>query len=234
MLICQGCGAEISRNRAVLHQVRGRNRWAGNSLQKNVPQEKPPKSTAGSGSCCPSGGCSGTTGSGWCRVLSDCGKPRMAGAMFCTFCGNPFVAAAPTPAPAPAPAPAEQPIPQPVPAEAAPVSPAPAAAPAEAPAAQPAEPEVVTAPETAAPAPEAAPAEVQGRLCPNCGNPVPEENHFCTRCGHEMTDQPAAAEPVPETPQPAAPERTCPNCGKPVPDGNRFCTSCGMKIGEGE
>ena len=86
--------------------------------------------------------------------------------------------------------------------------------------------------ETAAPAPEAAPAEVQGRLCPNCGNPVPEENHFCTRCGHEMTDQPAAAEPVPETPQPAAPERTCPNCGKPVPDGNRFCTSCGMKIDE--
>ena len=232
LLICQGCGAEIPET--VLYYTKC---GAENPVGKQLAEERAareaaeraqreaeaaarqaaaqaPQAPAGA-ECCP-----------------NCGKPRMAGAMFCTFCGNPFVAAAPTPAPAPAPAPAEQPIPQPVPTETAPVSPAPAAAPAEAPAAQPAEPEVVTAPETAAPAPEAAPAEVQGRLCPNCGNPVPEENHFCTRCGHEMTDQPAAAEPVPETPQPAAPERTCPNCGKPVPDGNRFCTSCGMKIGE--
>ena len=124
------------------------------------------------------------------EVCPSCGKPRTAGAMFCTFCGSRFVSAEPT----------------------APAAP-------EMPAAQPTEPEVTYAPEEtpaatcgkpvpdgnrfctccgakvdeetpaapAAPSPvleNAAPAaSAAERICPTCGNPVPPQNKFCTSCG---------------------------------------------------
>ncbi|MFQ9094102.1 MAG: zinc-ribbon domain-containing protein [Ruminococcus sp.] len=74
------------------------------------------------------------------EICPSCGKPRTAGAMFCTFCGSRFVSAEPT-APAAPVTPAE-----PVPAPAAP----------EMPAAQPTEPEVTYAPEETPAAPETA------------------------------------------------------------------------------
>ena len=99
------------------------------------------------------------------EVCPSCGKPRTAGAMFCTFCGSRFVSAEPT----------------------APAAP-------EMPAAQPTEPEVTYAPEETPAAPETAasiptpvaepiPAAVPaapGRTCPTCGKPVPDGNRIST------------------------------------------------------
>lgn len=84
------------------------------------------------------------------EVCPSCGKPRTAGAMFCTFCGSRFVSAEPT-APAAPVTPAE-----PVPAPAAP----------EMPAAQPTEPEVTYAPEETPAAPETAQASPHRRQNP--------------------------------------------------------------------
>ena len=52
-------------------QVRGRKSGGQTACRRTCRKRSRRKSTAGSGSCCPSGGCSGTTGSGWCRVLSE-------------------------------------------------------------------------------------------------------------------------------------------------------------------
>lgn len=224
-LICQSCGAEIPE--AVLFCTKC---GAENPVGKRLAEERAAKEAAEraereaqeaarqAAAQQPTGGA---------EVCPACGKPRMAGAMFCTFCGNRFVAAESAPAPA-----VVTPVPE------------------EAPAAQPAEPEVITAPAAeespvipapaADPMPAAVPEEaapeapaVPERLCPNCGKPVPEHNKFCTSCGTKVEDEASAVTEAvtaaaPEAP--SAPERICPNCGKPVPAQNKFCTSCGTKV----
>lgn len=50
-------------------------------------------------------------------------------------------------------------------------------------------------------------------LCPNCGRPFAEGEHFCAQCGHAY---------------PTAPK--CPSCGKPLTDDAPFCTNCGAML----
>lgn len=113
------------------------------------------------------------------EVCPSCGKPRTAGAMFCTFCGSRFVSAEPTAPAAPvAPAAPGRTCPtcgKPVPDGNRFCTCCGAKVDEETPAA-PAAPSPVL--ENAAPAAPAA-----ERICPTCGNPVPPQNKFCTSCG---------------------------------------------------
>lgn len=223
ILICAGCGAEIPET--VLYCTRcGAENPVGKRLAEEQRQREEAERAAREADLQAAAVPQTEPQPEFC---ARCGQPRMAGAMFCTFCGAQFVppvAAAPVeppaapaapapevPAPEAAPAPAEpeapapeSPAPEAVPAPAAPVPevPAPEAAPT------PAEPEA-SAPET--PAPEAAPApEAPEASAPELALPPAEE-------------KPAA---------PAASSEVCPKCGAARIAGNRFCVQCGAKYPE--
>lgn len=234
LLILSGLRGRDPRNRAVLHQVRGR-KSGGQTACRRTCRKRLPKEHSGKRKLLP------------VRRLLRHHRPRLVQSAVRTAASPAWLVRCSAPSAeipcgcgtyactGSAPAPAEQPIPQPVPPETAPVSPAPAApaaAPAEAPAAQPAEPEVVTAPETAAPAPEAAPAEVQGRLCLTAATGSGGESFLYPL--RSRNDRPAGSRRACTGNAPGRLHRNAPapTAGKPVPDGNRFCTSCGMKIGE--
>lgn len=133
---------------------------------------------------------------------TNCGKPRMAGAMFCTGCGNRFVdeaAAAPAAVPMPVvPEAATEAVPTPVVPEAAteavPTPVVPEAATESVP--MPVVSETVT--ETVVETPTQTTVSTTeetiventgaGKICPTCGKPVPAENRFCTCCGTKMAE----------------------------------------------
>ncbi len=48
--------------------------------------------------------------------------------------------------------------------------------------------------------------------CPNCGNQINSNDHFCTNCGFNIT------------------KKFCTNCGKQIKSEDKFCTNCGQKI----
>lgn len=123
------------------------------------------------------------------EVCSNCGKPRMQGALFCTSCGTRFAPAV---------------NPQSVPTTATPVAPETPAAPTvpvtetttlpleSAPnleeTAQPLQ-DTPVFQEFAVPSFDEAPTlqtKSAERICPNCGGSVPAENLFCVKCGEKM------------------------------------------------
>lgn len=60
-----------------------------------------------------------------------------------------------------------------------------------------------------------------GRVCLNCQIRLPQEAHFCPRCGGPATDVVSPA---------AAPARTCATCGRPLAPESRFCAACGSPV----
>lgn len=51
-------------------------------------------------------------------------------------------------------------------------------------------------------------------VCPNCGAEIAPGSHFCSNCGQKLVSE----------------KKHCPNCGKELPEGIKFCPNCGMKI----
>jgi len=72
-------------------------------------------------------------------------------------------------------------------------------------------------------------AELKGVLiCPVCGEEIPREAAFCSKCGHKVERPVAPPPPEPEVPE--VPEvRVCAKCGAPLRAGAAFCTECGEK-----
>lgn len=210
MVLCTNCGAEISET--LLHCTScGAENPVGQRLarerEEQAAAQRAAEAAAAAGQICP-----------------KCGKPRTAGARFCTGCGMAFPASEPTAAPAQRPcpkcgamvpvesgfcmhcgasmqmaAPAPAPAPKPVPAvEPVPVTaPEPSAAESvyEAPQASTASEETV---DTHTAVSEEA-VSVDVRRCPVCNAVVPPENRFCTTCGQAMEETPASqtsAEPM--------------------------------------
>lgn len=48
-------------------------------------------------------------------------------------------------------------------------------------------------------------------VCPNCGNPCPQDAKFCEKCGYALY-------------------KSCPDCGEQVSLDAQFCKKCGKKL----
>lgn len=55
-------------------------------------------------------------------------------------------------------------------------------------------------------------AKQQGGGCPRCEAPVRAGQHFCSKCGFDLSDE------------------LCPTCGKNIKKEDLFCSSCGHQI----
>jgi hypothetical protein len=55
-------------------------------------------------------------------------------------------------------------------------------------------------------------AKQQGGACPRCEAPVRAGQHFCSKCGFDLSDE------------------LCPSCGKHIQGRDLFCSSCGQQI----
>lgn len=81
--------------------------------------------------------------------------------------------------------------------------------------------------------PDEAP-ESSVRQCPTCGNPVPDDDIFCMKCGTKLGVAQPLPQPTPEIkPKPQeqkSGERRCPCCGTPVEKYSVFCIECGTKL----
>jgi len=55
-------------------------------------------------------------------------------------------------------------------------------------------------------------AKQQGGGCPRCEAPVRAGQHFCSKCGFDLSDV------------------LCPSCGKSIRAGDLFCSACGHQI----
>lgn len=66
--------------------------------------------------------------------------------------------------------------------------------------------------------------------CKACGERIPEDSEYCTRCGAEAApgEEPPAAAPPPE-----AEGTQCRRCGESLPPQARFCPRCGEPQEEG-
>lgn len=152
------------------------------------------------------------------EFCTNCGKPRMAGAMFCTGCGTRFV-------------PAEAPV------SAAPAAPVPTA---------PAVPEAVPATPEAAPTPvNEEPSQETAPTVSTEATPIAAAETPVSTAAETIVENPAdtaneetapAETPAPsevKSSEPQAPQKkVCPVCGRDVPPQNRFCTNCGTKVSD--
>lgn len=146
---------------------------------------------------------------------TNCGKPRMAGAMFCTGCGNRFVdeaAAAPAAVPMPVvPEAATEAVPTPVVPEAAT--------------------EAVPTPVVPEAATEAVPTPVVPEAVTE-SVPTPVVSETVTETVVETPTQTTVSTTEETIVENTGAGKICPTCGKPVPAENRFCTCCGTKMAE--
>lgn len=103
LLICQGCGAEIPETVLYCTKCGAENPVGKQLAEERAAREAAERAQREAEAAARQAAAQASQTPAGTECCPNCGKPRMAGAMFCTFCGNPFVAAAPTPAPAPAP-----------------------------------------------------------------------------------------------------------------------------------
>ncbi len=74
----------------------------------------------------------------------------------------------------------------------------------------------------------------KGRVCPNCKNPVADDELFCGSCGTAIPkDEPAEDNTETEQSEPASDieqsRRFCKECGTELTEDARFCPTCGTK-----
>jgi len=62
-------------------------------------------------------------------------------------------------------------------------------------------------------------------LCSNCRTTLPDNAHFCLKCGHAVN----VPESKPEPP-PVAPPPSCTKCQTELPAGSKFCLKCGQPV----
>ena len=72
--------------------------------------------------------------------------------------------------------------------------------------------------------------ELKGEMpCPKCGNMIPKEAVFCSKCGERSPYAEPKSSVVTNNTE-TAPKRMCSKCGKPLVDDAAFCKYCGSKV----